>query len=322
MKTHNKIILSMLGSAFLAGTVSAQNWTVNGTTQPLPLTTSSEQSAVAIDPLTGVASVRTAAPAGTPAVSISAVPTSVNVNGATTVAWSTSGFTGAINCTRTSSPVLSGASGWSGSSSVASGSVSVTMPSTQQTVTLTLSCTASNGTASNFTNVVVTSDNTVNCLARPPGVSGAPGVPASSRILVNRPFTSIWGTDFPGSFGPTIITSITDGTVIAYAFVAPFNNTIEGYFQTVPTPQASGLGTAATSISECPGDISNAVPTCEPSFGKTRNEWTTNGRLGACNLIPGRQYYYNLSILGSCTFVGIGTPGATCAFGIEAKRIN
>ncbi len=315
MKTYNKFILALLCSTLVVGTGSAQNWTVNGTTQTTQLTTSANESAVAIDPLTGVATVKTAG-AG-PSVAISASPNSVNVNGASTISWTASGFGNNLNCTRTSSPA--GLSGWSGSSTNATGSVSVTMPATAQSVSLTLSCTGDNGNVSNFTTVAV--GTAVDCTQRPPGVSGAPGVPASSRILVNRQFSSIWGTDFPGTFGPAVTSNITDGTVVAYAFMAPFNNTIEGYFQTVPTPTGSGLGTAATSLSECPGDISNAVPTCEPSFGKTRNEWTTNGRLDACNLIPGRQYYYNLSILGSCTFAG-GAPGATCAMVIEAKRRN
>ena len=305
MKTHNKIILSMLGSALLAGTVSAQNWTVNGTTNPLPLTTSSDLSAVAIDPLTGVASVRTAAPAGTPSVSISAAPTSVNVNGTTTVTWSTAGFTGALNCTRTG--------GWSGSSSEASGSVLVTMPSTQQTVTLTLSCTASNGTASNFTNVVVTPTG-VNCSARPPAVLGSP------RVLVNREFFSLYGTNFPGTFGPTILGSVADGTVAAYAFVAPVDNVISGFLLSTASPEG-GRGAAIAGLSECPGEISETPINCFGGTGKTRNEWTTTGRVNSCNLIPGRQYYYNFSTQGSCVSgPDPGTPGANCFFRLESKR--
>ncbi len=318
MKTYNKLILSIFGSAFVAGTVSAQTFTVTG--QGTQLSTSSNLSAVAIDPATGQTTINAETPASQPSVTISATPGSVATNGAVTVSWSTSAFTGAVNCTRISSPVLSG---WNESSTLASGSTSVTMPSTPGQVSLTLSCTGSNGSATSpAANVTVTQPGqTVDCSNRRPGVSGAPGVPGSSRILVNREFSSIWGTNFPGIFGPTIVNTVADGTVVAYAFVAPPNNdNIEGWFQTVPTPTASGRGTAATGLSECPGDISNAVPTCEPSFGKTRNEWTTTGRLNACNLIPGRQYYYNLSVLGSCTFGVGGSPGATCAFGIESRR--
>ncbi len=287
--------ISIFGSLLLLGAVSVQ-----------------AQNAVSIDPLTGAARISATSGVNNLSVTISATPGAVATNVAVTVSWSTSGFTGALNCTRISSPFLSG---WSGTSTLASGSTSVTMPSTPGQVSLTLNCTGSNGTASNFVNVMVTSDVGVDCSTRPPGVRGSP------RILVNREFSSIWETDFPGIFGPTFLGSVNDGTVIAYAFVAPFDNTIEGYFQSVPSPETGGRGAAATGISECPGDISDAVPTCEPSFGKTRNEWTSTGRPGACNLIPGRQYYYNFSMETLCVFgPNPGLPGGVCSFRLESKR--
>ena len=316
MKAHNKIILSMLGSACLAGSVSAQNWMINGTTQPLPLTTSSSESAVAIDPLTGVASVKLAAPAGTPVVSISAAPASVSVNGATTVTWSTSGFTDGAGNAVTPTCIRTG--GWTGSSS-ASGSLLVTMPSSPQTVTLTLSCTAGNGTASSSANVSV-SGSGVNCSNRPPNVFGSP------RTVVRKTFFSIWNTDFPGVFGSSFGVAappIADGTVVAYSFVAPSNNVIEGYLQLAFSPDGGGRGNLAGGFSECEGEINNVQPTCEAGTFKFRNEWTTTGRSGACSLIPGRTYYYNMSTEGSCVFgPDPGAPGGACSFRLNSRRYN
>ena len=317
MKTYNKFILALLGATLVVGTGSAQNWTVNGTTQPTQLTTSANESAVAIDPLTGVATVKTAG-AG-PSVSISASPSSVIVGAVSTISWTASGFGNNLNCTRTSSP--SNLNGWSGTFPNATGSSSVTMPATAQTVTLTLSCSGDNGTVSNFTTVAVNPNNGVDCSTRPPNVFGSP------RTVVSKTFASIWNTDFPGvfgsSFGVAPTPGIADGTVVAYSFVAPFNNVIEGFLQLAFSPDGGGRGTLAAGFSECEGEINNLQPTCEAGTFKLRNEWTTTGRAGACNLIPGRRYYYNMSTEGPCVFgPDPGAPGGICSFRLNSRRYN
>lgn len=313
MKISTKFILSILGSALIVGTGSAQTWTVNGTTQATQLTTSAGEAAVAIDPLTGIASIKTAG-AG-PSISISANPATVAVSVATSVSWTASGFGNNLTCTRTSNASLAG---WSGTSIVTSGSASVTMPASAQTVTITLSCTGDNGSASNFTSVVVTQPGTGQCASRPPGVFGSP------RQVVNQTFFSAWARDFPGQFNTAYgagVAGISDGTVIAYSFVAPTGNSIEGYLLAVYSPDGGGRAGLAAGFSECAGEISNMTPTCSGSLGKIRSEWTTNGRVGACNLIPGRTYYYNLSTDGPCVFgPDPGTPGGVCAFRLESKR--
>lgn len=313
MKIYTKFILSILGSALMVGTGSAQSWTVNGTTQATQLTTSANEAALAIDPLTGIASVKTAG-AG-PSISISANPATVNVGAATSVSWTASGFGNNLACTRTSNASLGG---WSGPFNLASGSASVTMPASPQTVTITLSCTGDNGSASNFTSVVVSQPNTGACATRPPGVFGSP------RQVVSQTFFSAWNRDFPGQFNTAFglgIAGIGEGTVIAYSFVAPTSNFIEGYLLAVYSPDGGGRGSLAAGFSECPGEINNLTPTCGGSLGKIRSEWTTNGRAGACNLIPGRTYYYNLSVENLCLFgPDPGTPGGVCSFRLESKR--
>ena len=289
-------------------------WSINGFVQPTRLSTNANESAVAVDPLTGATAIKTTPPPPpTPTLSLSAF-SPVSGGASTTVTWSSTNFIGTVNCTRTSNPSLSG---WSGTSQLASGSLNVLMPTQQQIVTLTLNCTADNGSASSSTNVEV-QPPLPNCTNRPPAVFGSP------RTLVSRTFSSIWNTNFPGLFNTAYGASapgIADGTVIAYSFVAPFGNSIEGYILAVYSADSGGRGSLAAGFSECPGEINAVTPTCTGSLGKIRNEWTTNGRNGACNLVPGRTYYYNLSIENSCVFgPEPGTPGAVCSFRLESKR--
>ena len=298
----------MVGFAFVAGTGSAQTYTVNGVTQPSPLIESATLSAVSVDPFTGNVAIRTAAPAGTPVVSISAAPASVSVNGTTTVSWSTSGFTGALNCTRTSSPALSG---WTGTSTLASGSVAVTMPSAAQTVTLTLSCTGGNGTASNSTNVAVTQPGGVDCSTRPPGYNSNGTIAGTSpRSLVVRPFLQLFNEAFPGTSGSRWQgdpNGVADGAVLAFEFVAANTLRPNGRFEAVDNPDRGGFGQVTTAISECPGHIaqrSQSAPAelsaCWGGFLKTSAYWSFIPGNNDCLLIPGKTYYYNITMSERC----------------------
>jgi hypothetical protein len=322
MKTYNKFMLALLGATLVVGTGSAQNWTVNGTPQSTQLTTSANEAAVAIDPATGAATVKTAG-AG-PSVAISANPSSVNVNAATTISWTASGFGNNLNCTRTSSPALTG---WANTSTSATGSVSVTMPATVQTVTLTLSCTGDNGAVSNFTNVAVTDPGTaVNCSQRPPSYNGSP------RTLVSRPFFDAWDLPFPGGIGQgtAFLSSgplVSHGTVLALQFVAPTLDLVpfDGYLSAVYSPEGGGRGSIAAGFSECPGEINNNTQGCEGSSGKTLSNWTlktTPPDSTYCRLVPGRTYYFNLTVTNAGCVSGPapGTPGANCAYRLETKR--
>lgn len=285
-------------------------WSINGFVQPTRLSTNAIESAVAVDPLTGTTAIKTAPP---PTLSLNAI-SPVNGGASTTVTWSSTNFIGIVNCTRTSNPSLSA---WSGTSQLASGSLNVLMPTQPQIVTLTLNCTADNGSASSSANVEV-QPPLPNCTNRPPAVFGSP------RVLVSRTFFSMWNTNFPGQFNAAYgagTPGIADGTVIAYSFVAPFNNTIEGYLLAVYSQDLGGRGAIAAGFSECPGEISSSqFSGCSGALGKIRSEWTTSGRAGACNLVPGRTYHFNLSTESCVTGPEPGTPGGVCSFRLESKR--
>ena len=303
MKTYNRIILSILGCALVA-----VGSAVNGAPQNI-------ESAVSIDPFTGFVEVKIF-PA--PSVAISANPTSVSVNLATSVSWTASNFGGNLNCTRTSTPTLSG---WNGAFTGASGTVSVTMPASAQTVTLTLSCTGDNGSAGNSTNVTVT-PSTADCSTRPPSYNGSP------RFLVSRSFFEAWKLDFPGSVGQGAFNGgtmgIQHGTVSAFQFIAPSASAVpfDGYLQMVYNPDRGGRGTIVAGFSECPGVINSLVPNCEASVSKPRSDWTVKipPTTSLCALVPGRTYYYNISVSNTgCTFSS-GATGAECGYRLESKQ--
>lgn len=303
MKTFNKLTLSILGCALVllgsGGNSAPQN----------------VESAVSIDPFTGFVEVKIF-PA--PSVTLSANPATVTVNVATSISWSAPNFGGNLNCTRTSTPVLNG---WNTTSNVVSGSASVTMPAQAQTVTLTLSCTGDNGSASNSTNVTVT-PSMANCTTRPPSYNGSP------RVLVSRLFSDAWNLPFPGSVGQGAFNGgaigIQHGTVSAFEFVAPLASVVpfDGYLQLVLNPDRGGRGTLVAGFSECPGEINNQTIYCEGDTSKPRSDWTvkTPPTANRCPLVPGRTYYYNISVSNAgCTFDS-GATGAECGYRLESKQ--
>ncbi len=314
MKTIFKTIAILTGACLFAASGFAQTWSATGGgASSGTLTDSATESAVTINPADGVTLVRSAA-VGTRVVNLSA-SSPVQVGQSTSVTWSTSGITGTVSCTRTN--------GWTGTSG-GSGTQNVTMPGTAQTVTLTLTCTGDNGSASASANVTVSANTGgTDCTSRPPSYLGSP------RTLVNASFSTLWGILFPGVFDSASITfpNISDGTVLAFAFTAPpaSASPSEGYILNVLSPVAGGRGTIAAGFSECPGEMSNTTtPTCKVSDTKPRSEWTVipPGRQDACNMVPGRLYYYNLSMdnAGCVSGPDPGTPGASCAYRIVSKK--
>jgi len=290
MKAYLKFILSALVSTLAVGSASAENWTVDGVAQPTPLTSSATESAVAVDPDTGFVSVKTAGSGPSMATNAQeqnqsqAAPLAISDNPAGGIppgaGWSVNGVT--------------------------------------QLTPLTTSTTESAVAVDPLTGATAIKTATALCASRPPAVFGSP------RTLINQTFFSMWNTNFPGLFNTAFgagVPGVADGTVIAFSFVAPVNNTIEGYILAAYSPNSSGRGSLAAGFSECPGEINAMTPTCNPGLGKIRNEWTTTGRPGACNLVAGRTYYYNVSVENSCV-VGPdpGKPGGVCSFRLVSTR--
>lgn len=302
MKSYNTLIFLTLACALLL-----QGTVVNGAPPP------NIESAVSIDPQTGFVAVKIFPD---PSVAIGANPTSAPVNVTISVSWAVAHFGANLICTRTSTPTLSG---WSGTSNLASGSASVTMPATPQTVTLTLSCTGENGNAGNSTNVNVSPSST-NCSTRPPSYNGSP------RVLVNRTFFELWNRPFPGAVGegPTFGLGIQHGTVSAYEFIAPLASVVpfDGYFNVIFRPNLGGIGTIVAGFSECPGEINDLTPNCEGSAGKPRSDWTVRTPPTAfyCPLVPGRTYYYNISVSNAGCIFASGATGAECGFALQSKQ--
>lgn len=289
MKTH-KFLLALMGT-LIVGTGSAQTWTVNGASQSSSLTSSSTESAVAIDPVSGIVALRTAGVVPVPGVTVTA-PGTAGFGQNISVSWSTTGFTGSVTCTASASTSVAG---WSGT--LSSSPVQVTTPSSAQTLTLSLQCTGSNGTASNSANVVISDSS-----CPPPGYKrdeGAPFVPYNLQVTQ---YSQLFGAGFPG-FDAFANSSLGPGQVLAAEFIAPQSTTSDGYFEV--TSLASGPGTPITSLSLCPGEIDyrlNGVPATRGCM-RVGNEggptWTINNNqqlsVIRCRMTPGTRYYLNIA---------------------------
>ena len=305
MKTH-KLLLALIGT-LIVGTGSAQTWTVNGTTQGTALTSSSTESAVAIDPVSGTVALQTAGVVTTPTVNVGA-PGSSGLGQNFSVTWSTNGFTGTVSCTASASTSVAG---WSGT--LTSSPVQVTAPSSAQSLTLTLQCTGSNGTASGSA-VVAISDST----CRPPGYTRDATSPFVPYQLQPTTFATLMANGFPG-FNSFNLGSLGGGQVIAAEFVAPASTASDGYFEI--TSLASGPGTPITSLSTCPGDIDyrlNGTPAtrgCMRVGNENGPAWTISQGQSLsvirCILTPGTRYYLNIAFE-SC-------DGGTCNFRIASR---
>jgi hypothetical protein len=312
MKSLNsaRLLALLIGVTLIVGTGSAQTWTVNGgaPTPNNPLTTNASESAVAINPVDGTVAIRTAGTQPGTCGSGATCVVNVSSNSSATpgqtisVAWSTSGFVGAVSCNATTS---SAATGWSGV--LASSPLQVTMPSATGNVTLSLQCTGTNGQATGSTTVNV----------QPPGVcttpgfqpvDGGPTTPLSLIGPINFASTN-WGASFPGINGRDWnLPDMGTNTVTAVEFIAP----------PVGSPAKDGkytgvnLGSGATGflllgITPCAGELrasfnpTNPARYCSPEAGasETSVNWTLLGNnlpnsADRCLLVPGQRYFVNI----------------------------
>jgi hypothetical protein len=301
-----KCLLVVVG-AVIVGTGSAQTWTLNGTTQGQNLISSSSESAVAINPIDGVVAVKTAS--GGPVLTVNVNTTSTaTVNQVISVNWSNSGFTGTVTCTASSVPTVSG---WNGV--VSSSPVQVTMPANAGNVSLSLSCTGTNGTQSSGTNVTVSGGGT------------CPPFPSYNNVQYNVQtisFSSAFATSFPGyNFQYASAFGTAQGQAIE--FIAPTVTDADGLFQMALTTGGGGSGVPITSISKCAGQWGDSLNnvggngrTCFKLSGEDGPEWTVQNNLPfsstRCLLVPGERYYINIAF-DNCT-------GSACSFRLFSRR--
>jgi hypothetical protein len=115
--------------------------------------------------------------------------------------------------------------------------------------------------------------------------------PIATGNVVN--WQSFWAEEFPGP-GYKIVYN---ATVPQFGYLALKFNTADfiddGKLTSLENTSTSGIRIGA--ISECPGDF-DVAPECGYVWGLGGGiRWATNGKLGACDLDSGKDYYFNLT---------------------------
>jgi hypothetical protein len=306
MKKQNKIWLVVAGT-LIVGTGAAQTWTLDTAQQSSQLTTDANQSAVAVDPVSGrVDLVTGGTPPPNPTLTIQA-PTVATVNQAFQVSYTASNFTPSV-CTATSTPSIAG---WNGT---LSGTSSQATASSAGTVSLSLSCTRANGSPVVANNVSVAVNVATNCPA--PNILGAASIRGSAVFVTSRSFVNTYGTPeipnptFPPPTGAVSAPfSINFNEVNAIDFVMPSNGTDkDGQLQLSENPATGARGIPIIAISSCAGDASNSLGAgtgrncLDGGFaGQTAGmSWTDNDNnfpqsSQKCRLLPGMPYFINLA---------------------------
>jgi hypothetical protein len=312
----------VIALSIVVGTGSAQNWRVDNVQQTNPLIDSNTQSAVAIDPVTGQAFVRTQAPAAGPSVSVTG-PSAGAPSATVTVSWSAASFTGNVSCDATTG---SGATGWSATGLGSSGSRQVTLPASQGSITLGMTCTGQNGSASGSLTINVSSNNCTG--ANAPNYQGL-GIQGSTAAFNSFAWPSV-GQNFPGfTSGGTNgeqFFSI-QSNFVALSFVMPSNTPPAGRFQSTQVLNGA-FGDPIVSLTECPGVFNDASLLCygpPQTTSKSGLDWKVQGAPDArCELIPGRTYHLNIGaavVVGGAYQWGCGS-GPACNFKITALTVN
>ncbi len=305
----------VIALSIVVGTGSAQNWRVDNVQQTNPLIDSNTSSAVAIDPVTGQAFVRTQAPVAGPSVSVTG-PSSGALSAIVTVNWSAASFTGTVSCDATTS---SSATGWTATGLGASGSRQVTLPANAGSISLSMTCTGQNGSATGSLPINVTGACGTGSNYQGLGISG-------TTISFNSLAWPSAGQNFPGftsggSNGEQFFDISTN--YIALSFVMPANTVPDGGFQSTQVLNGA-TGDPNLSITECPGVFNNSSGLCygpAQTSSKSGIDWKVQGAVGLrCELIPGRTYYLNIGAEtgGATGFTWGCTGGIPCRFKISA----
>jgi len=135
----------------------------------------------------------------------------------------------------------------------------------------------------------------------------------------------MFNANFPGPIGGFSTGAVGDGIVLAFEFDAP-SAPVSGNLKAVTIPGGGGSGVIVTSVSECPGEMLEYVfgnttqaNNCWGGQTKTELRWNvTAADPVACQLVPGKRYYFNVSMREGC-LTDSGAGGASCRFNVETR---
>lgn len=213
-------------------------------------------------------------PGGVAISSFTISPTNLLVGGVISINWNTSN---AVSCAATG-----GTGPWQMTSfTLPSGARNLTM-NDPGTLVFTMTCTGQSGdTATRSVTVVVNEVVPSSC----PTTTLSGGV---------EEWKSFWLVDFPLPTYQNRFASIPRFGYKAIRFNTG-NIVDNGKFTTIETTQTDGVRFGT--ITECPGDFGAAVPnSCRYVWGLGGGvSWATDGKAGACQLQPNKDYYFNLT---------------------------
>lgn len=205
--------------------------------------------------------------------SFSASPSTIIVGQSTTLSWATSNAT---SCTPSG-----GTGGWSTRSIALPNGNTAIIVSAVSSYEFTLTCTGDAGSPA-VRNITVT--------ANPEPDPNSCPTPALSGIEVD--WINLFLVDFPMPGYDNRFTTIPQTGYYALKFNTG-NVVDDGKMSSIETTVTDGVRLGA--FSKCPGDF-DVAPECDFVWGISGGiRWATNGRVGACQLEPNTDYYFNIT---------------------------
>lgn len=207
---------------------------------------------------------------------LTATPATLDQGATTTIAWTT---TNAVSCTPTG-----GTAEWQSTTitPLASGNKVLTM-ATPGNYLLTLTCNGdgADNTASKTVSVTVNSTDPNTC----------PTPPLAGNT---QTWSSFWGVNWPSPVYDNRFLTIPRFGYVAIKFNTG-NVSDDGRLITIESTQTDGIRFGT--VTQCPGDFSATVPSaCKKTWGLGGSiRWATNGVSGACQLLPNKDYYFNVT---------------------------
>lgn len=282
--------------ALLAATVIpasplvAQNLSLDNV-PAIALTASSTTSAVSIDAATGNVILRSStgnlnectAPNTAPVInSFGVSPSSVQVNSAFSISWSSTNTT---SCT----PSGGTGTGWAGLGTLSSsGTQNLTAPATPTTVSFTLTCTNGTQNVNQQTSLTVTSGGG--------GGGGGSCTPPSANGSTSQ-WNSTLGSTWP-SFNDVLRLNIGANQWVALQFTASASATQFGTFSSSHYPgDGDGAGQVSISASNQAGCFTQSVLGTNCISGVLDLpgvSWSNQASAFACKLTPGTTYFMNV----------------------------